>query len=148
MQSLIYAYFEAINWGQIQDAACLLADDCLWHVPALAQTFRGGQGYLAYRRAWRTAFADGWVEIQDLKLAADWACCCYLHRGTHKGRLQSGFGVLLPTGRKVALSVCEVYEMSDGRFSRIHTYFDLTTLTRPLNFSSSDRQSQGLLSNN
>jgi len=44
--------------------------------------------------------------------------------GTHTGVMHSAAGDLPPTGRQVALPVCELFQIKDGKITRHATYYD------------------------
>ena len=53
-------------------------------------------------------------------------------RGTHRGVFNSPAGTLQPTGRKMEIRFCDVYQLKDGKIIRADSYFDFYGLLRQL----------------
>lgn len=128
----VHAYFEALNWGCLQEAANLFAPEAAWAVPAFNASYRGPCGFLAGQQVWRDAFPDAWIELRDLQSGAQWATACFTLRGQHAGLLDTALGVVTPTGREIALAVCDVFDVAHGRITQLRTFFDAATLLRQL----------------
>jgi steroid delta-isomerase-like uncharacterized protein len=128
----VQAHIEALNWGGLQDGTAVLSENFVWEIMPTRARLSGRQGYLSWLQTWRRAFPDAWVELVDLKPASGGVFSRYISRGTHAGILDIEMGVVTPTGKAIALPVCDIYEVSHGRIDRIITYFDMATLMRQL----------------
>ena len=58
--------------------------------------------------------------------------CQMVLRGTHRGLLETSFGLIAATGKPVDLPVCEIYRTCGAQLVAIESYFDLSTLVRQL----------------
>lgn len=114
-----------------QDLEGLLAgmtDDCYNLVVCDPSPLYQGPAEVArrYKLLW-TAFPDLDVRLRRV-VAIDgaWAVTEHTLSGTHQGPL---FGVA-PTGRKLSVDTCVVWELADTRVRGEIVYFDLATLLR------------------
>lgn len=115
------------------DGAVALGSDAVEVVNiATGQTFRGTEGLRQYLQGWATAFPDAKVEVTNVVADENGAAVEFTGRGTHSGPLAGPAGVVPPTGRRVEMRFCDVYEMRDGKIVRQRTYFDLTALLRQI----------------
>ena len=128
----IQAYFEALNWGRMEDGVDLFGDATQWEVTPFNTTFDGACGYLNYWGIWTRAAPQLWIEIESLKLAQNWGVARYFVRGVHRGLLETPLGTICPTGKEFNLPVTEVYDALAGRFVRLHTSFCLASLMSQL----------------
>jgi steroid delta-isomerase-like uncharacterized protein len=85
--------------------------------------------------AYRTAFPDLTVHVDDLAATERMVTVCWTNVGTHAGTLShpevGAFGIA-PTGRAVRWSGVSVYHLVDGRITESRTYADGPALLRQL----------------
>jgi steroid delta-isomerase-like uncharacterized protein len=99
-------------------------------------SYTGGDGQeqtgpdagLAVAHMFADAFPDGRIDIVSIKEAGDTAIVEFIGRGTHKGQLME----LAPTGKTMALPVCNVIEVRDGKIYREREYMDMMTMMTQL----------------
>ena len=89
---------------------------------------KGADAGMAVAQMFATALPDGRIDIVSVKEAGDTAIVEFIGRGTHKGELMG----IAPTGKTVALPVCNVMEIRDGKILREREYMDMLTLMTQL----------------
>lgn len=92
------------------------------------QEQKGPDAGLAVAHMFADAFPDGRIDIVSIKEAGDTAIVEFIGRGTHKGQLME----LAPTGKTMALPVCNVIEVRDGKIYREREYMDMMTMMTQL----------------
>jgi len=122
-------------WGnnQFDEVLALTAEDVEVVLVPFGQTFRGHDGFRAFMQSFKTAFPD--IEVTEVinQVATDEAVVTeFKARGTHTGLLMTPAGEVPPTGREVNLTVCEVWEIRDGKLTGFRNYQDAATLMRQL----------------
>jgi steroid delta-isomerase-like uncharacterized protein len=89
----------------------------------------------AYITAYRTAFPDLTVEIDDLVNAEDAVTLCWTIQGTHLGHFShpdvESFG-LAPTGRAARWSGISLFRLRDGHIVETRSHGDIYRLLRQL----------------
>ena len=89
---------------------------------------KGADAGMAVANMFADAFPDGRIDIVSIKEAGDTAIVEFVGRGTHKGELMG----IAPTGKTLALPVCNVMEIRDGKIYREREYMDMMTLMTQL----------------
>ena len=92
------------------------------------QEQKGADAGMAVAQMFADAFPDGRIDIVSIKEAGDTAIVEFVGRGTHKGELMG----IAPTGKTLALPVCDVMEVRDGKIYREREYMDMMTLMTQL----------------
>lgn len=131
--SLLRAAYEAWN---AKDLARVLS----YAQPDARMTnvaFGSVHDFRSYDQNWMTAFPDGRVEIVNIIAHGDYVIGEFIGRGTHTGPLDSPMGKIGPTGRKVEIRMCEVWECRNGKLANGRAYFDSRTLLSQLGLSAS-----------
>ena len=118
---------EVLARGDFAALNALAAPDCADHADA-SGTAPCPEAIAQFLVAWRAAFPDLAISIENLaavgdRVAARWTLC-----GTHHGP----FLGLPPTGRPVAVAGTEVYRLADGRIAERWAVVDLAGLRRQL----------------
>lgn len=85
---------------------------------------KGADAGMAVAQMFATGFPDGRIDIKSIKEAGDTAMVEFVGRGTHKGDLMG----IAPTGKTIALLICVVMEIRDGKIHREREYMDMMTL--------------------
>ena len=88
------------------------------------QEQKGQDAGIAIAEMFATAFPDGRIDILHVTETADTAVVEFTGRGTHKGDLMG----IAPTGKTIAIPVCNVMEIRDGKIYREREYIDFMTL--------------------
>ncbi len=80
----------------------------------------GSEGFKALAAAFRTAFPDGQLEIQDILAEGDKVITWAVFTGTHNGPLEG----IPPTGKKVSVKDVDLYRLQDGKVVSMRAHFD------------------------
>ena len=100
-------------------------------------TYTGGDGKemtggpdmgIAVAQMYAAAFPDGKIELKQISIAGDLSVTEFVARGTHGGPLMD----IPPTGRPVAIHVCNVVEVRDGKIYREREYMDMLSMLTQL----------------
>lgn len=93
------------------------------------------RGLDAFRQAsdfYTKGFPDHWIEISNVVATEDQAVVEFIGRGTNTGPLHLPTGDLPPTGRQGELRCCNVYQISQEKIVRLHSYYDAGSLLQQL----------------
>jgi steroid delta-isomerase-like uncharacterized protein len=129
---VIRALFDAFNEGDLKQAAATVSDDFELVDVAAGQTFHGPEGCREWLEIFRTALPDARTEIVNLFTDGARVASEHIGRGTHTGLFVTPAGPLPATGRKVELRIGEIYEVRDGKITKLYAYYDSATLMRQL----------------
>ncbi len=119
---------EMFNKGNLDVADELLAPDYVDHDPAMPEDIRGPEGFKEYVSAFRSAFSDLHVEIEDQIAEGDLVATRWTGTGTHDGE----FAGIPPTGNRVTLPGMEIVRISDGKLVEGWEGYDSMTMMRQL----------------
>jgi steroid delta-isomerase-like uncharacterized protein len=97
-----------------------------------AGTTHGIDPYLAHAQAFVTAMPDSRMEVTGVVESGDRVVVEGVYTGTHTGPLTTPQGEVPPTGRKLALPLCDVFEVDAGRITGIRAYYDQMTFAAQL----------------
>jgi steroid delta-isomerase-like uncharacterized protein len=101
-----------------------VAEDCeVIDVPS-GMILWGPEGLKQFLLVFSTAFPDSRGEVTSMFAAEGCAAVEAILRGTHTGIMQSAAGALPPSGRRVELRVCEIFQIKNGKITRHATYYD------------------------
>lgn len=93
----------------------------------------GPDAAIAVIETFTSAFPDIMLDIQRIHAAGDDVVVTeFVARGTHQGELMG----ISPTGRTMALPVCNVIELRDGKIYAEREYFDGSHLMTQLGVTS------------
>jgi steroid delta-isomerase-like uncharacterized protein len=129
LQNRIYALFSA---GKMADVLRLATDDVVVEMIPFGQIHHGHGGFREFMTAFATAFPDLRIEprrqiADDGRVAAE-----FVAHGTHKGPLMTPNGPIPPTGKKVVFTVCEVWDIRDGKVCGLRNYQDAASILRQI----------------
>lgn len=110
------------HWLDYTDTA--VAADCEVIDMPSGMVLRGPEGLKQFLLLFSTAFLDSRGEVTARFAGDDHAVVEAILRGTHTGVMQSAAGDLPPTGRRVELRVCELFQIKDRKITRHATYYD------------------------
>ena len=114
---------EVLGRGDFAALNALAAPECADH----AET-PGAAALVQFLVAWRAAFPDLAITIEDLAAAGDTVAVRWTLRGTHRG----AFLGRPPTGRAVAVTGIELYRLADGQIVERQASVDTDGLLRQL----------------
>jgi len=130
--ALVRAVYESYNARDFDRSAALTDDDAQIAIIPFGATFRGPAGMREFQRGWAAAFPDSRVDVQSVTVEGDRATVEYVGRGKHGGPFTTPRGVIAATGRSVDVPLCDVYELRDGKVTRLRSYFDAATMMTQL----------------
>jgi steroid delta-isomerase-like uncharacterized protein len=119
---------EMFNKGNLDAADELLTPDYVDRDPAMPEDIHGPDGFKEYVGAYRTAFSDLHLEIEDQIAEGDKVVTRWTGTGTHDGELAG----IPPTGNRVTLPGMEIVRISDGKLVEGWEGYDMTNLMRQL----------------
>jgi steroid delta-isomerase-like uncharacterized protein len=129
---VVRSLFEAFNEGDLERAAATVSEDFELVDVAAGQTFRGPDGCREWLEIFRTALPDARTEIVNLFTDGTQVASEHTGRGTHAGPLVTAAGAIPASGRQVELRIGEIYEVRDGKITKLYAYYDSATLMRQL----------------
>lgn len=126
------AHFEAFNNRDFDRELGTLAPETEWTNMATGETLRGIEGYRQFMQGWVTAMSDARTEITRVCASEETVVVEFIGRGTHNGPLATPTGEIPPSGRRLEVPFCEVFEFRGGRLGAVRLYFDSATLLRQI----------------
>jgi steroid delta-isomerase-like uncharacterized protein len=119
---------EMFNKGNLDVADELLAPDFVDHDPAMPEDVRGPEGFKEHVGAFRSAFSDLHVRIEDQVAEGDKVVQRWTGTGTHDGDLMG----IAPTGNRVEIAGMEISRISGGKVAEVWEGYDAMGLMRQL----------------
>lgn len=130
--AVVRALFDAFDRGDLERASATVSEDFQLVDVATGQTFSGPAGAREWLQTFRTAMPDAGTEIVSVLADGPRVATEHIGRGTHNGRFVTPAGTIPATGRRVELRIAELYELRDGKITRLLAYYDSGTLLRQL----------------
>ncbi|HEY7031471.1 MAG TPA: nuclear transport factor 2 family protein [Thermomicrobiales bacterium] len=130
--ALARAIYDAFNRGDLDGALALAAPDVEIVNVGWGVTYRGHDGFRAFMQGWKTMDPSCRVEVVR-QLAGDEGVTneCVFH-ATQTGPLRPPTGEVPPTGKTVALPICEVWRVRNGKLASLMNYADGVTVMAQL----------------
>ena len=119
---------EMFNKGNLDLADELIAPDYVDHDPAMPEDINGPEGFKEYVSAYRTAFPNLHIQIEDQIAEGDKVVTRWTGTGTHEGQLAG----IAPTHNRVTLPGMEIVRVSDGKLIEGWEGYDSMTMMRQL----------------
>jgi steroid delta-isomerase-like uncharacterized protein len=124
--------YRLFNEGKLDQAVELANEDVELILVPFGQTFRGREGFMNFLQGFHSAFPDITITITNQVVADDQVVTEFTARGTHTRPLQTPAGEVPPTGRVVDFTVCEVWQVKNGRLATLRNYQDVASMMRQL----------------
>ncbi len=128
-QTVLRAYRELVDGGNMALADELLAPDYTGFYSGAPQPVRGPEGFRQFLGGFTAAFPDLRHDIEQVICEGDTVVVQTTARGTHQGELM---GMLPATGRTMAISAIAFFTLRDGRVIEQHTSYDLAGMMAQL----------------
>ncbi len=125
----VYAFFSNNQFDRVLELA---TDDVEIAFIPTGQFFRGKAGFLDFMKGFKTAFPDIQIEVINQVVTGTQVVSEFRVWGTHTGPLRTPDGEIPPTNRKAEWTVCEVWQVRDGKLAGLRNYQDSATLMRQL----------------
>jgi len=125
--------YDLFNRGELEEAAKLATEDVIIDVVPFGTTFEGTDGFLGFMGGFKNAFPDLTISVTHQVASEDGIVSECTWNGTHTGELATPAGTIAPTGRSVTgARFCEVWDVEDGKITKVVNYQDLATWLRQL----------------
>jgi len=124
--------YELFNDQRFEEVLAAAAPDIVVEMLALGQIHRGHAGFREFMLGFKRAFPDLRIEIRSQTADAQRVSAEIVAVGTHSGPLETPHGALPATGRRVTFTVCEVWDVRDGKIAAIRNYQDIGTVLRQI----------------
>ena len=110
-------YFNVMDQGQLDETLACLATDCVWHIYPAGTVLTGRDHEI------RNAFADAMARYETM-----WHGNFQWTIDEAVQRVAASFDVRLvdKAGKEIELSNVKLFQVKDGRFTRLDLYFSTT----------------------
>ena len=109
-----------------------VSDDCnILDIPS-GMMLAGKEGMQLFLSTWTTAFPDCSMEVTNMMVCEEQAVVEFTCRGTHTGTLYGPGGEITPSGHKLVLHYCAVYELKEGQIVEHRLYYDALRLLQQI----------------
>lgn len=125
----IYARFSRNDFDGVLELTC---DDWEGVLNHAGMTFQGKEGFSQFMQGFKGAFPDLIIQVQNQVTHGNQIVTELTARGTHTGPLMTPAGTIPPTGKTVDFTVCEVWEVRDGKIAKLRNYQDSGAIMRQL----------------
>jgi steroid delta-isomerase-like uncharacterized protein len=132
IEAIALAISQAFNDREFDRGLAFLAPGFEMTNMATGAVYRGVEGFRRDMEYWSTGFPDCHCDVTSVIVTNDRAVVEFVARGTHTGPLVNPGSTIAPTGRKLEMPNCEVYEIEDGKLVRGRAYYDADTVRRQL----------------
>ena len=119
---------EMFNNGNLDVADELIAQDYVDHDPAMPEDVHGPEGFKEYVSAYRSAFPDLHIQIEDQIAEGNKVATRWTGTGTHEGELAG----IARTGNRVTLPGMEIVRIYEGKLVEGWEGYDSMTMMRQL----------------
>jgi steroid delta-isomerase-like uncharacterized protein len=130
--ALARAIYDAFNRGDLDGALALAAPDVEVVNVGWGVTYRGHDGFREFMQGWKTMDPNSRVEVVRQLAGEEGVTNEAVFHATHSGPLRPPTGEIPPTGKTVALPICEVWRMRNGKLARLMNYADGVTVMAQL----------------
>jgi len=123
------ANFGASNWTEYK---AVFTNEVVYEEYATGTRAKGPDACVQAAQKWKRAFPDARGTLMTSAISGDTVTVEIQWEGTHTGSLESPFGAIGPTNKRVSVNAVEVFKMRDGKIVQDHHYFDLLTILTQL----------------
>ncbi len=122
----------AYNEKNFDKIRSLLAPNAVYDEVGTGRRLDGVNEIVNAFKAWATALPDSKAEIVHEYLSDNTVILELVWTGTHTGLLQTPNGTLPPTGKRINVRACELFQFAGEKILTARHYFDMTTLLKQL----------------
>jgi len=123
------ADFGASKWSDYKAA---FSNECVYEEYATGTRAKGPEAAVQAAQKWKRAFPDARGTLLTSFVSGDTITVEVQWEGTQSGSLESPFGVIAPTNKRVTVHAVEVFKVRDNKITEDHHYFDLLTILTQL----------------
>lgn len=129
LQRVVFALFSENRFDDVLGHA---TEDVVVEMIALGQVHRGHGGFREFMAGFKTAFPNLTIRLKsqvadDTRVSAEFTAV-----GTHSGPLMTPTGPVAATNREVTFTVCEVWDIRDGKLAGLRNYQDIGSVLRQI----------------
>ncbi|NMO88946.1 ester cyclase [Actinomycetospora sp. TBRC 11914] len=122
------ASVEAFNRGDWDAVRATLAPGYIYEETGTNERYEGPDAVIAALQDWKTAFPDATGEIVRIATCGETSILEIVWHGTHFGPIDTGAGVLPPSGRAGSFWAVMWQEWDDGLLVHERHHIDLLTM--------------------
>ena len=100
----------------------LFAEDGIFIDESVGITYRGPSELDYPVKNYGTAFADMHRELYNLSVIGDTVIVRLALQGTHTGPLETPFGTIRPTGKKMDAPCADIFELENGKIKKFDCF--------------------------
>lgn len=126
-ENILRQYMQAMSSHNVEKIRTLLHPQYTY-TGSDGKRMEGVEAGIAVATMYMNAFPDMQLEVKNILGMGDIAIAEFIGRGTHKGEIMD----IAPTGRQIAIPVCDVVEVRDGKIFAEREYFDAVTMRQQL----------------
>ena len=131
IRELVERHYRNVNEQAFDREAEVLSPDLVTVEPS-AGTIRGIEPFMGYLRTFTRAFPDGRLEPKVFVEEGNRVVVEGVYTGTQTGVLSGPGGDVPPSGRRLDLPYCDVFEAEAGRIVAHHVYYDQMLFARQM----------------
>ena len=139
-EAIARRFEEAANTGNTADAADYIAPGFRQHGPGTPETGTGPQGFKDLINAYRTAFPDLHLTIDDMVVGEDKVAVRYRGRGTHRGEFEG----IAPTGRQFETTGVDIVHIANGKITEAWQVVDSLAFWQGIGVAHLSPEAQGV----
>lgn len=140
-EQIIREFYEAFNNHEVDRVPEFVAPNCDWVDVPTGTHVSGPEGVRGFWENVYRAFPDYKAEITNVVAAGDWVIAEFIGRGIHSGMYTMPNGNQLPpTGHRVAVEMCEIRMLRNGKIVAGRGYYDLNTMLNQLGLMPQQRK--------
>lgn len=128
IRKMFAEWVDAFNSGDVERMRSFYTEDAVLYQAPIKKTLVGLDYIVARLKDFSEMSEDSRFTIRDLHVDGDTAILEFNIAGTHTGR----FLDFEPTGRRLDIDSCLIFEVRDGRITKHTTYLDIATVLRAL----------------
>lgn len=119
---------EFVNGGDESIVDELFAEDYVRHEPGASVGRQGVEAFVAMLRAFRSAFPDVELVVEEMVAEGD----VVVFRGTERGTHEGEFLGFVPTGKAFEMAGMAMHRLEDGRIAETWATWDRVSMYRQL----------------
>jgi steroid delta-isomerase-like uncharacterized protein len=119
---------ELFNRGNLDLAEEIIASDFVEHDPNMPEDLHGPEEFKEYVAAYRSAFPDIHIAVEDQVAEEDKVATRWTGTGTHEGDLSG----IAPTGIRTTVAGMDISRISGGKIAESWSSYDMMGLMHQL----------------
>lgn len=129
LQRTVFGLFSENRFEEVLRHA---TEDVVIEMIALGQIHRGHGGFREFMAGFKTAFPNLSIRIKSQVADEGRVTAEFTAIGTHTGPLMTPNGPIAATNREVTFTVCEVWDIRDGKLAGLRNYQDIGSVLRQI----------------